>query len=70
MTRASRPRGLDEDRLAARVLRADPDVRRALDVDVDAGQAQAALLHRLLVAAGPLETGLTSALTGLSCSTR
>ena len=55
MTRASRPDGLDEDLLAAGVLGADPHVDRALDVDVDAGQAQAALLHRLLVAAGPLQ---------------
>ena len=40
------------------VLRADADVDRALDVDVDAGQAQAALLHRLLVLAGPLDLGV------------
>src|SRR3954464_11984090 len=47
------PRGLDEDRLAAGVLRADPDVGRALHVDVDAGKAQAALLHPLLFPPGP-----------------
>ena len=55
MTRASRPVASIRIGSPLGVLRADPDVGRALDVDVDAGQAQAALLHRLLFAAGPLE---------------
>ena len=45
-------------RLAALVLRADADVDRAVDVDEHAGQAQAALLHRLALVARPLEHGV------------
>ena len=64
MTRASRP--LASTRIASprRVLGADADVGRALDVDVDAGQAQAALLHRLLVAPGPFEHGIDERVDG------
>ena len=41
------PRGLDEDVLAVRILGANADMDRPLDVDVHAGQAQAALLEGL-----------------------
>ena len=58
MTRASRPDASIDDRLAVRVLRADADVDRPLDVDVDAGKAQAALLHPLLLLARPLQFGV------------
>ena len=44
--------------LALLVLGADAHVDRALDVDVDGGQAQAALLGPLLVLAGPLDHGV------------
>jgi hypothetical protein len=48
-------RCLDEQRLAVAVAGPDADVDRALDVDVDAREAEAALLHPLLVIAGPLD---------------
>ena len=41
--------------LAALVLRAHADVHRPLDLDQHAGQAEAALLHRLALVARPLE---------------
>ena len=55
MTRASSPEGLDAQRLAVLVERADHDVDRALDVDVDVGEAQAPLLKRLELIADPLD---------------
>src|SRR3954452_18045284 len=39
---------LDRDRVAGPVLRAHADVHRALDVDEDPREAQAALLHAFL----------------------
>src|SRR5206468_7046864 len=49
------PAGLDLDRLAVLVARADADVDWALDIDDDAGQRQAALLHDLGLLAAPLD---------------
>src|SRR5437667_6392432 len=49
------PAGLDLDRLAVLVARADADVDRALDVDDHAGQRQAPLLHDLGLLAAPLD---------------
>ena len=63
-------RRLDRDLSPSGVLGADAHVDRALDVDVDAGQAQAALLHDVLVAGGPLQHGVHERRTGPSCSTR
>ena len=64
MTRASRPDASTVISLAVGVLGADAHVDRALDVDVDAGQAQAALLHDVLIAGGPLEDGVHERLDG------
>src|SRR3954454_1695546 len=49
------PRGLDLDRLARLVPGGDADVQGALDVDDDAGEREAALLHDLLCLAAPLD---------------
>ena len=61
---------LDDQLLAVLVVGADAHVDRALDVDEDARQAQAALLA---VSSSRLDhsmSGLTSATIGLSGSTR
>jgi hypothetical protein len=52
------PGCLHEQRLAALVPGADADVHRALHVDQHAGQAEAALLHRLGLLARPLHDGV------------
>ena len=63
-------RRLDQDRLAALVLRADPHVDRPLDLDADAGQPQAALLGGSFSLLAHSSTGFTSAATAPSSSVR
>ena len=49
--------GLDRERRAVLVAAADAEVHEALDVDADAGDAEAALLERLGLLAVPLDAG-------------
>ena len=55
------PEASISDRLAARVEAADPHVQRALDVDRDAGQAEAALLGGGHLLGEPLDLGVDDA---------
>ena len=55
ITRASRPGRLDSERRAGLVAGAHPHVDRPLDLDADAGEREAALLHRLELVAPALE---------------
>jgi hypothetical protein len=51
---------------AVLVAGADADAARALDLEPQAGQAQAALLERLALFGGPQQLGFTSTCTGPS----
>ena len=55
LNRSLEPRGLDQERVAPLVQRADADVDRTLHVDEHAGEAETALLDRLELLAAPLD---------------